>query len=173
MGSVAAVSARPHSLFARLRPAHGYSSDVKGSPTPQGGKQQHQHQHQHQQQHQPPPPETPSPKGLAEQLKAFFKQYGRLGLGIYLSVTAVSFGSIYLSLKSGVDVKGLMRRLGLPESAILDGAGTVAVAYAIHKLLMPLRLFLTVALTTWVARRAPRWTAWINTLGRGSGEHKR
>lgn len=116
----------------------------------------------------PPPPEEP-PKTLAGKLRAFFRKYGKLGIAVYLGISAVTFSSIYVALRSGVDVKGLMRKVGVPESPLLDGAGTVAMAYALYKLLMPARIFLTVVLTTWISKRT-RWGIPPSTLGKGEGK---
>jgi hypothetical protein len=98
-------------------------------------------------------PTNNAPPTLKERLRTFFRQYGKLGIGIYLGISLFSFSSIYLALRTGVDVKALIRKIGLPDSGLWDNAGTVAVAYAIHKIFMPVRLFLTVALTTFVAKR--------------------
>lgn len=116
-----------------------------------------------------PPPHEEPPKTLTGKLKAFFRKYGKLGIAMYLSISAVTFSSIYLALRSGVDVKELMRKVGIPDWPLLDGAGTVAVAYAIYKLLMPARLFLTVVLTTWISKRT-RWGLPPSSFGKGEGK---
>jgi hypothetical protein len=112
-------------------------------------------------------PNPTPPKGIYGRLKAFLQQYGKLGFGVYVSISLVTFSSIYLALRTGVDVKGLVRKVGLPDSNIWDSAGTVAVSYAIYKLLMPARIFLTIALTTFISKRT-RFG-----LPRGTGESKR
>lgn len=98
-------------------------------------------------------PPNSTPPTLTQRLKGFLKQYGKLGLGVYLGISTISVSSLYLALRTGVDVKALIKSIGLPDSGIWDSAGTFAVAYAIHKILMPLRLFLTVALTTWISKK--------------------
>lgn len=115
-------------------------------------------------------PSSPRPHSFKDRLKAFFKQYGKLGLGIYIGVGCVSFGSCYLAIRSGVDAKSLIHKLGLPDSGLWDNAGTIAVAYAIHKILLPLRLFITIALTTFIAKKT-RWRLPKGTSG--SGQAKR
>lgn len=97
-------------------------------------------------------PSTQSPRTMGERLKTFFRQYGKLGLGIYLGVSLFSFSSIYLALRTGVDVKSFLQQFGL-ESKVWDNAGMVAIAYAIHKILMPLRIFISIGLTTLVAKK--------------------
>lgn len=90
---------------------------------------------------------------VAERLKAFFRQYGKLGFAVYMSVSAVTLGSIYLALSSGIDIPSLLVRLGVPEREWMKSAGTFAVAYAIYKVLLPLRLFVVAGLTRSIAKR--------------------
>ena len=53
---------------------------------------------------------------------------------------------------TGVDVAGLLKRIGLSVSDTNERVGTVAIAYAAHKALSPVRFPPTVALTPVVAR---------------------
>ncbi len=109
--------------------------------------------------HSPPPPpplEEGSGASLAGRLKKFLKEYGKLGVIVYLSLSTVSISTFYLALRSGIDVKAILTSIGLPDSPLIDSAGTLAVAYAIHKLFMPVRIALTIALTSYIAKRAPR-----------------
>lgn len=96
------------------------------------------------------------PTGLKDRLKKFFKQYGKLGIGVYIGVSLVTFSSSYLALRSGLDVPGLLIKMGVPEKDWMKNAGTFAFAYALYKLALPLRLFVTVGLTSFIARRL-RW----------------
>lgn len=48
---------------------------------------------------------------IKEKLRTLYKQYGRVGIGVYLSVSAVSISSIYALLKAGVNVDPLVKRL--------------------------------------------------------------
>lgn len=101
-----------------------------------------------------PPPSPPTgKKGMAQKLREFLRQYGKLGVIVYFSISAITFGTIYVALRTGVDVKALVASLGLPASNLWDGAGTLAVAYAIYKVLMPLRIFLAIGTTTWIAKK--------------------
>lgn len=104
-------------------------------------------------QHTPPSaaPE-PAPTG-SQRLRQFFRQYGKLGVGVYLGVSAVTLGSAYLALRSGLDVPGLLIRIGVPEREWMHTAGTFAFAYALYKVAMPLRIFATIGLTGFIARR--------------------
>ena len=63
-----------------------------------------------------------------------------------------------LLIFSGVDVVGLLQKLNLigeatAESKLASGAGTFVVAYACHKVFMPLRAFLTVSCTPILVKR--------------------
>lgn len=56
------------------------------------------------------------------------------------------------SFNSGIDVVALLQKLNLvgeatAESKFASGAGTFVVAYACHKVFMPLRAFMTVSCT--------------------------
>lgn len=92
-------------------------------------------------------------KTLSQRLKAFFQQYGKLGFIVYLGIGAGTLGPIYLALKAGIDIKELTSRLGIPDNDFLKNAGTFAIAYGIYKVLLPARLFITIALTSWIAKR--------------------
>jgi hypothetical protein len=61
-----------------------------------------------------------------------------------------------MALNAGVDVSALIRKLGLPSNGMLDRAGTFAIAYGIHKILLPIRLLLTVAITRSIRKCFPR-----------------
>ena len=53
---------------------------------------------------------------------------------------------------AGVDVSALLSKVGINASATSEKVGTVAIAYAAHKALSPVRFPPTVALTPVVAR---------------------
>ncbi len=56
------------------------------------------------------------------------------------------------SVPAGVDVAGLLSKLGLEVSQTSESVGTFALAYAAHKALSPVRFPPTVALTPVVAK---------------------
>lgn len=99
------------------------------------------------------PTEPIEPKSLKDRLKQFFRQYGKLGVGVYLGVSVVTLSSSYLALRSGLDVPSLLIKCGVPEKDWMKNAGTFAFAYALYKLALPLRLFVTVGLTGYISRR--------------------
>lgn len=85
-------------------------------------------------------------------IKDFAGRYGKLGLAVYLSVSAVSLTSCYLAVRAGLDTKSLMRRVGFELSDEQERFGTVLGAYAVHKVLLPVRLSATVFLTGVITR---------------------
>ena len=90
---------------------------------------------------------------IAGKVKDFVKQYGRTGLMVYLGVSTVSIGASYMAVRAGVDGKALVKRVsGIELSDNQENLGTFIGAYAIHKLLLPVRLSLTVFLTGMITK---------------------
>lgn len=85
--------------------------------------------------------------------QGFLQRYGKLGLAVYMSVSAVSIGSCYLAVRNGVDSKKLLKRFGFDVSDSQERAGTLLGAYAIHKLLLPAR----VAATAFIMGMVTKW----------------
>lgn len=135
---VARLASSPIFQSPMIIPNRAYISIPSSSNTPEGDAGE--------------APKEP-PKSLKERLSQFFRQYGKLGIAVYFSISGVTFGSIYLALRSGVDVPGILMKLGIEEREWMKNAGTAALAYAIYKLLLPLRLAAVVWLTRSIARR--------------------
>jgi hypothetical protein len=79
------------------------------------------------------------------------KKYGRTGIAVYLGLTTMSYASIYFLLKTGVDFKPMLERLNIKS----DNAGSAShliAAYAINKVLSPLKLLLTASITPRIHR---------------------
>ena len=90
------------------------------------------------------------PKG--QQAKDLLKRYGSAYLITSISFAIVSFAACYALVNAGVDVAGLLTKVGLQVSDTSEKVGTFAIAYAAHKALSPVRFPPTVALTPVVAR---------------------
>ncbi|CAM9881797.1 unnamed protein product [Choristocarpus tenellus] len=88
----------------------------------------------------------------ATQAKDLLKRYGSAYLITSISLALVSFGVCYLAVSNGVDMQTLLSKFGITAGATAENAGTVAVAYAIHKAASPIRFPPTVALTPVVAK---------------------
>lgn len=80
-------------------------------------------------------------------VKDLAKRYGRIGLAVYLSVSALSLTSCYIAVKSGLDTRTIMDKMGIKLSEHQERFGVLIGAYAVHKLLLPVRLSATVFLT--------------------------
>ncbi|KAK9809730.1 hypothetical protein WJX73_000583 [Symbiochloris irregularis] len=93
-------------------------------------------------------------KGLSkgDQAKDLLKRYGGAYLLTSISFAAVSFAACYALVSAGVDVRGLLTKIGLQVGDSGERLGTFAIAYAAHKALSPVRFPPTVALTPVVAR---------------------
>lgn len=105
------------------------------------------------------------------------KRYGGAYLLTSTSLAVVSFSLCYWAVSSGVDIAALLQRVGIEVrarppparrdcamlifhgrglrqvSSTSETAGTVGIAYAIHKAASPIRFPPTVALTPVVAKR--------------------
>ena len=80
------------------------------------------------------------------------KQYGGAYLLTSTSFAIVSFAICYTLVNDGVDVTGLLAKIGIEPSANAQTGGTFAIAYAAHKAASPIRFPPTVALTPVVAK---------------------
>ncbi|CAA0816800.1 Protein of unknown function (DUF1279 [Striga hermonthica] len=47
--------------------------------------------------------------------KGLLKKYGKVGLGVHLSVSAASIAGLYAAVKSNVDVETMLEKVGLPS----------------------------------------------------------
>ncbi|CAL8470079.1 g9621 [Coccomyxa elongata] len=99
-------------------------------------------------------PVTGKTKG--QQAKDLLKRYGSAYLITSISFAIVSFAACYALVSAGVDVGALLAKVGLNVNATSEKVGTVAIAYAAHKALSPVRFPPTVALTPVVARMLGR-----------------
>jgi len=87
-----------------------------------------------------------------QQAGDLLKRYGGAYLLTSTSIAAVSFGICYYAVDNGLDIEGLLSKFGIEVSQTSTTAGTVGVAYAIHKAASPIRFPPTVALTPIVAK---------------------
>lgn len=79
-------------------------------------------------------------------LKDTVKKYGRTGIAVYLGLTTMSYTSIYLLLKTGVDFKPMLEKLNIKGDSA-GSAGHFIAAYAINKAFTPVKLLLTASIT--------------------------
>jgi len=96
--------------------------------------------------------EEESPVSRTEQAKQLLAKYGSAYLITSISFAIVSFAACYAAVSAGVDVGGLLSKVGLQVTDTSEKVGTFAIAYAAHKALSPVRFPPTVALTPLVAK---------------------
>jgi hypothetical protein len=84
-----------------------------------------------------------------ERLKRLIQNYGSTAVMLHIVLSLTSLGSFYTVLYFGVDVTAYipMHRFGETAAKVMAGSGTFAVAYALHKMIMPIRIAATIALT--------------------------
>jgi hypothetical protein len=115
--------------------------------------------------------------------KTLYKTYGKPALFVYFAISTVDLGLSYIAVSNGVEVdkyteycKTLIEDWGLwkfeeemeetlPETTEKNGGkksilSTFLIAYAFHKLLVPIRVPLTIALTPPFVRFLRRW-GWL------------
>ncbi|TYZ54826.1 hypothetical protein PybrP1_007922, partial [[Pythium] brassicae (nom. inval.)] len=104
--------------------------------------------------------QQPTPQlSWRQRAKTFALEYGRVGVCTHIVLSLVSFSTIYVGVSAGLDVSGLLDTVGLSVSAsesTTHSAGSFVVAYAIYKLLSPVRWPLTFAVTPVVMRALRR-----------------
>lgn len=91
-------------------------------------------------------------KDGGESAKSLLKRYGVAYLATSIPLAIVSYAICYVLVSQGVDVAGLLGKVGIESSASAETAGTAAIAYAAHKAASPIRFPPTVILTPIVAK---------------------
>ncbi|XP_013399297.1 protein FAM210B, mitochondrial-like, partial [Lingula anatina] len=74
----------------------------------------------------------------------------------HVSLSLASLGGFYLAVTSGIDMVGLLTKIGIGtqylESGVLTGASTFVIAYAVHKVFAPVRIAITLSVTPFLVR---------------------
>eukprot|EP00127_Corallochytrium_limacisporum_P003372 Clim_evm61s148 gene=Clim_evmTU61s148 len=92
-------------------------------------------------------------------VRKFFREYGTVGIGTYITIDVLFLGGLYAMIKAGFDMKALIASLGFPTDGWLSGdGGNFVVAYAAYKILSPLRFALAVVIT-------PPVRNWLISIG--------
>ena len=92
-------------------------------------------------------------KSIREKISLFFREYGKIGIGVYIGVSSLTFFLCYLGVKAGIDLKSIADLLSISIPSWGDKAGGLLITYATYKLLLPIRLALTVAITPYIKRK--------------------
>ncbi|KAK9109526.1 hypothetical protein Sjap_017586 [Stephania japonica] len=105
--------------------------------------------------------------------RELMKKYGKVGLGVHLSVSAASIAGLYVAIGNNVDVESIFEKVGV--AGVLDkkaeeeeeekasgrnrtaelaasSGGALALAVLCNKALFPIRVPITIALTPPIAR---------------------
>ena len=90
--------------------------------------------------------------GDGESAKSLLAKYGVAYLATSIPLAIVSFAICYALVDNGVDVGGLLAKVGIDGGDTGEKAGTFAIAYAAHKAASPIRFPPTVLLTPAVAK---------------------
>jgi len=81
-----------------------------------------------------------------QKFKRAIVEYGSMIVVFHIGVALLSLGSFYLLVSNGVNVLGLIEYVGLtkylPESVAVGGS-TFIIAYGIHKMIVPVRMAIT------------------------------
>ena len=91
-------------------------------------------------------------KDGGESAKSLLKRYGIAYLATSIPLAVVSFVLCYILVDNGVDVAGLLSKIGIEGNDTSEKAGTFALAYAAHKAASPIRFPPTVVMTPVVAK---------------------
>lgn len=86
-------------------------------------------------------------------LRKFFDEYGKLGIGVYLGISVISVSSFYTAIKLGFDMNSILEKFNLQDNKLVSKAGPFALAYGIHKIFAPVRVFLAFIITPVIKRR--------------------
>lgn len=87
-----------------------------------------------------------------ESAKSLLAKYGVAYLATSIPLALVSFVICYALVDNGIDVGGLLSKVGIGAGDTGEKAGTFAIAYAAHKAASPIRFPPTVLLTPVVAK---------------------
>ncbi|XP_041981843.1 uncharacterized protein C18orf19 homolog A [Aricia agestis] len=114
------------------------------------------------------PSDEPTKKpGLVQKFKQMYKDYWYVVLPVHMTTSAIWFGSFYYCVRSGVDVISLLESLGISEKLLTpikeSTAGYFALAFALYKLVTPLRYAVTVGGTTYAIKKLTA-IGWIKPM---------
>ena len=93
-----------------------------------------------------------------ERLKRVFQNYGTTAVVLHIVYSLTSLGMFYCLIYFGFDITSYvdLSRFGETASKVMAGSGTFAVAYALHKMIMPARIGLTIVTTPYVVSKLRR-----------------
>lgn len=94
---------------------------------------------------------------ILNEAKEKLQKYGTCGTFVFFGISVLDFACFYALLSAGVDVSPVVEFFGFSPGASDKGV-TIAMAYAAHKLFMPIRILLTLYITPLVL---PYWHKYV------------
>ena len=91
------------------------------------------------------------------QAVTLLKRFGGTYILCSLAVSVCSMSFFYTLVANGLDAPAVLASVGLTLPSKYAGAGTIGLAYVLHKASSPIRFPPTVALTAVVGRKLERW----------------
>lgn len=92
-----------------------------------------------------------------QRLQRAVTEYGPVVIIFHICIALISLGFFYSLVSMGVDVIGILRKLGVAEaileSGLATGASTFVVAYAVHKLFAVPRIGITLTCAPIIVRK--------------------
>merc|ERR1719153_1999427 len=88
--------------------------------------------------------------GVMTRFKQMVKDYWYIIIPVEAVTSVLWYGSIYIALRSGVDIGDLLTTLGIPEDKLPSsggGAGYHAITFFCYKIISPLRHTLSIGIT--------------------------
>ncbi|XP_046819075.1 uncharacterized protein LOC124424289 [Vespa crabro] len=89
-----------------------------------------------------------------ERFKMIVKDYGKVVLAFHITISLMSLGFFYTAVISGIDLMPYIETVYNTENEkimkILNDSSGFLLAYTIHKMLAPIRLSITCAITPWL-----------------------
>ncbi|GLE06321.1 hypothetical protein PINS_up015568 [Pythium insidiosum] len=101
--------------------------------------------------------EAPPKLSWKQRAKQFIVEYGRAALCVHIVLSLLWLSLLYIAVSSGVDFSGVLRAIGLDsKNAAANSASAWLVAYAIYRIISPIRYAVTCATTIAVVRMLRR-----------------
>nr|CAG8461314.1 2174_t:CDS:2 [Entrophospora candida] len=88
---------------------------------------------------------------MTAKFKELTKRYGTSALAVYFIISTIDLGTTFILIQSGGAERVVSNTSSRPTMP--SWTSTLVIAYGIHKLLLPLRLGLTAAITPSVVKK--------------------
>lgn len=127
--------------FATMSVRHGSETDKTDKMAKEGGEKT-----------------DDKPLTQRQKLTRIFAAYGSTAVVFHTTISLTSLGICYTIVSSGIDMVALLEKVGIASEAglgstLASGASTFVIAYACHKVFMPVRIFLTVTCTPVIIKK--------------------